>query len=154
MIRFLAAAVVAGLLAHAFFGSDSTGPSWTNDTPHALTVSLDGYGRFMAPCTFNGVAMQCHIDSGASGAALDRRAAARIGIDVRRLRFTGWSETANGRARIACGLAVTLQVGPLVHPEFPVCVIDSDMHGIPLLGIAFLRLHRVAMAGDTLTIAE
>lgn len=154
MIRFIGAAVVIGLVAQAFVNSDDTGPFWTNQTPHALTVGLDGYGRFMAPCAFNGVKMQCHIDSGANGVALDRRAAARIGMNPARLRFTGWSETANGRARIACGLNVTLQVGSLVHPEFPVCVIDSDMHGVPLLGMSFLHLHRLAMEGDRLTISE
>ena len=49
---------------------------------------------------------------------------------------------------------VTLKVGPITHPRFPVCIIDSDMHGIPLLGMSFLRLHRVAMEDDTLTISE
>src|SRR3954471_14215546 len=113
--------------ANFLFGPDPSHPS-TNAAPNALMMNLDGDGRYIAPCAFNRVAMRCQIDSGANGVALDRRAAARIGIDVRRLRFSGWSETAGGRARIACGIILRLQVGPWLRPEFPVCIIDSDMN--------------------------
>ena len=149
MMRFLAGAFVAGF---AIIMLANGGPS--PSSPNALEIRADGDGQYVTPCAFNNVEMRCVVDTGATGTALDRRAAAWLGIDVRRLRFTGRSETANGMARIACGLLVTLRVGPLTHTDFPVCIIDSDMHGIPLLGMSFLRRHRVEMEDGTLVISE
>jgi clan AA aspartic protease (TIGR02281 family) len=123
-------------------------------SPRTLKVTGDVLGQFWTPCiTSNNTVLRCLIDTGASDISFGRDDARRIGIDISRLRFDGWANTANGRIRTAGARIASLVVGPFRLTDVPVTVDDSDMN-MPLLGMGFLRHYKLTVSSDLLTISE
>jgi aspartyl protease family protein len=94
------------------------------------------------------------VDTGATDTTLDRSAAERVGINLAQLRFTLQVHTANGVVPGAKTRIATLRVGPFSLNDVPVTVIDADMDGDPMLGMAFLRKYKLSIGNDQLTISE
>ena len=69
--------------------------------PGMMRFTADESGQFAIDATVNGVAVHFLMDTGASGIALSRRDAGRLGIDPRDLRYSGIFSTANGMTRAA-----------------------------------------------------
>ncbi|MBF0108963.1 MAG: TIGR02281 family clan AA aspartic protease [Magnetococcales bacterium] len=109
-------------------------------------------GHFHIQGRINGVGVLFLADTGASDIILDRRTAARVGIDVNRLRFSRIYETANGQVRGAPVRLDRLTLGSLDLERLPASVNESPM-AQPLLGMSFFnRLDGFEVRDDTLTL--
>jgi aspartyl protease family protein len=90
------------------------------------------------------------MDTGASGIALSRRDAGRLGLDTKDLRYTGLFSTANGMVRAAPVTLDSVQIGPLSANAVSAWVNEGDLDQ-SLLGMSYLStLGRIEIKGDTL----
>lgn len=113
-----------------------------------LTRAYDGH--FHATVEINGTPVAMLVDTGASSIALNREDAARVGIDLNRLAFTGTAMTANGAAPFAPVRIGRVALGGLEAENVPAVVMGGDL-SVSLLGQSFLdRFSRFAVEGDTL----
>lgn len=91
------------------------------------------------------------FNTGASGIALTKRDAERIGLDSAHLDYTSLFSTANGMVRAAPVKLDSLQIGPFDASSVPAAVDEGDLD-MSLLGMSYLStLGRIEIKGDTLT---
>jgi aspartyl protease family protein len=122
----------------------------TEVAPGMMRFQADDAGQFLVNATVNGKAIRFLIDTGASGIALSRRDAARLGFDDGTLNFNTPFSTANGMTRGAPVTLDALQVGPLTGHAVRAWVNEGDLDQ-SLLGMSYLStLGRVEIRGDTL----
>lgn len=132
---------------------------------HAITVAGSN-GRqvmvmraddrhFHVEATVNGRDVDFLVDTGASTVALDRSAAAAIGIDVDGLAFTDRVMTANGMAASAPVTLSYIRIGDIERENVEAAVMDRENDGISLLGMSFLgTLSGVEFRGERLTLTD
>lgn len=117
----------------------------------AMRYTADNEGQFTVDGTVNGTKVRFLVDTGASGIALNRRDAARVGLDPDRLDYTALVSTANGTARAAPVTLDTLEIGPF-HARSVRAEVDEGDLDLSLLGMSYLStLGRIEIKGDTLT---
>jgi aspartyl protease family protein len=122
----------------------------TEIAPGMMRFIADDRGQFAIDATVNGVAVHFLMDTGASGIALSRRDAGRLGLDPKDLRYTGLFATANGMVRAAPVTLDSVQIGPLSANAVPAWVNEGDLDQ-SLLGMSYLStLGRIEIKGDTL----
>jgi aspartyl protease family protein len=122
----------------------------TEVAPGMMRFQADDAGQFLVNATVNGKAIRFLVDTGASGIAVSRRDAARLGIDDRTLDFDTPFSTANGMTRGARITLDLLQVGPLTAHGVHAWVTEGDLDQ-SLLGMSYLStLGRVEIRGNTL----
>src|SRR6185437_13225940 len=124
----------------------------TEIAPGAMRFQADDGGQFVVNATVNGKGVRFLVDTGASGIALSRRDAERLGFDDSKLNFDTPFSTANGMTRGARITLDALQVGPLTAHGVHAWVNEGDLDR-SLLGMSYLStLGRVEIRGDTLTL--
>jgi aspartyl protease family protein len=117
-----------------------------------MRFQADDGGQFIVDATVNGKGVRFLIDTGASGIALSRRDAERLGFDDSKLNYDMPFSTANGMTRGARITLDSLQVGPLTAHGVRAWVNEGDLNQ-SLLGMSYLStLGRVEIRGDTLTL--
>lgn len=117
-----------------------------------LVLHSDERGHFYATGTINGASIRFIVDTGATMISLGASDARRIGVDTRNGQV-GYSETANGRARVVKVKLDTVKLGDIVLHNVDALVHDSDM-GIALLGMSFLNRMEMLRDGQTMTLKK
>ncbi len=118
--------------------------------PGMMKFTADDSGQFAIDATVDGVAVHFLLDTGASGIALSKRDAGRLGLDAKDLRYTGIFSTANGTTRAAPVTLDSIAIGPLSATNVSAWVNEGDLDQ-SLLGMSYLStLGRIEIRGDTL----
>lgn len=104
-------------------------------------------GHYYMTLTVAGQSLRFMADTGATGVVLTREDAARVGIDLDGLVFTGVSSTANGTVRTARIRLPDVRFGPYLDESLGAWVNEGEMD-ISLLGMDYLRRFRIEIAGD------
>ena len=111
--------------------------------------------HFHVSAQVDGKSVRFLVDTGASVVALDRRAAASIGIDIDGLSYSGRVMTANGIARSAPVTLGTVRIGDIERANVQAVVMDRDDDGISLLGMSFLgTLSSFDFRGEKLVLSD
>lgn len=122
----------------------------TEIAPGMMRFQADDGGQFVVNAKVNGTAVRFLVDTGASGIALSRRDAQRLGFVDSKLDFNVPISTANGMTRGAPVRLDVLEVGPLTARGVRALVNEGDLDQ-SLLGMSYLSsLGRVEIRGDSL----
>lgn len=120
--------------------------------PGSMRFVRSDDGHFHIHAQINGVGVLFLADTGASDITLDKKTAARIGIDMQKLNFSKTYHTANGVTRGAPIRLENFSVGSLNLSNLPASVNEGTMDQ-PLLGMNFFnRLQGFDVKNDLLTI--
>ncbi len=119
----------------------------------AVELRLARDGHFHAEVTVNGTPLSLLVDTGASDIVLSRDDAARVGIDMGALDFTGSADTANGRVATAKVRLDQLTLGPFTDRDVPARVNDGAMEG-SLLGMSYLGRFTIAIDGPVMRLGR
>jgi aspartyl protease family protein len=103
-----------------------------------MIVTAGADGHFYVNGEVNGVSVRFLVDTGASETVLSPADAARAGIDLGTLQFTGLYQTANGVGRGAPFRLMLLAIGAIELSDMPVSINEAAMPE-SLLGMSFLR---------------
>lgn len=104
-------------------------------------------GHYYLTLTIDGTPIQFLADTGATSMVLSDRDARRLGIDPEGLIYLGRAQTANGTVATARVELGAVELGPYRDEGFDAWVNQGDMDA-SLLGMEYLSLYRVEMAGD------
>ncbi|MBA4349932.1 MAG: TIGR02281 family clan AA aspartic protease [Rhodobacter sp.] len=104
-------------------------------------------GHYYLTLEINGTPIQFLADTGATNMVLSDRDARRVGIDPESLMYLGSAQTANGTVRTARVELPSVTLGPYQDNDFSAWVNQGEMSG-SLLGMEYLSLYRVEIAGD------
>lgn len=104
-------------------------------------------GHYYLTLTINGTPVQFMADTGASNMVLSAADARRLGIDLGSLVYLGRAQTANGMVATARVELPQVELGPYRDEDFAAWVNQGDMD-MSLLGMDYLSLYRVEIAGD------
>lgn len=104
-------------------------------------------GHFYLTLDVGGTPIRFMADTGASNMVLSTQDAERLGIDPASLVYLGQAQTANGIVRTARVELPEIALGPFRDTDFPAWVNEGEM-GLSLLGMEYLGLYRVEIAGD------
>jgi aspartyl protease family protein len=111
-------------------------------------------GHYHLTLRVNGAPVDFVVDTGATDIVLSRADAARAGIDVGALRFTGQARTANGTVPTARVRLATVELGGHVDRDLRAVVNGGDLDG-SLLGMGYLHLFtRIEIAGGELVLTR
>ncbi|GGD16565.1 retropepsin-like aspartic protease family protein [Aureimonas glaciei] len=111
--------------------------------------------HFHVSAEVDGRTVEFLVDTGASVVALDRRAAAAIGVDIAGLDYSGRVMTANGTARAAPLTLGTVRIGDIERANVQAVVMDRDDDGLSLLGMSFLgTLSSFEFRGERLVLTD
>ena len=109
-------------------------------------------GHYYLTLSADGAAIPFVVDTGATDIVLTQSDAARAGIDVDRLVYTGMANTANGTVRTARATIDRLELGGIVDRNVGVWVNEGQME-TSLLGMAYLqRFERLEITDGTLVL--
>ncbi|HAT49978.1 MAG: TIGR02281 family clan AA aspartic protease [Nitrospirae bacterium] len=126
--------------------------SGVESQPGSMRFVRSDDGHFHIHAQINGVGVLFLVDTGASDITLDKKTAARIGIDMEKLNFIKTYNTANGVVRGAPVRLEHFSVGSLNLSSLPASVNEGAMNQ-PLLGMKFFnRLQSFDVKDDLLTI--
>lgn len=113
----------------------------------AIEVPRAEDGHYYLTLQVNGTPVQFLADTGATNMVLSGRDARRVGIDPESLMYLGTAQTANGTVRTARVELPSVILGPYTDTDFPAWVNQGEMSD-SLLGMDYLSLYRVEIAGD------
>jgi aspartyl protease family protein len=123
------------------------------DGDSAVRIRRRPDGHFVARTEIDGLAVPMLIDTGASTVVLKPADAARLGIDVDRLRYTVPVQTANGTTYAASVKIRSLAVGPIQVRDVDALVSKPGTLRDSLLGMTFLnKLRSYEFSGEYLTL--
>ena len=114
---------------------------------NGTSVSRNIDGHFYLSLVINGIPVRFVADTGASNMVLTQKDAERLGINPADLVYLGQARTANGTVRTARVKLPVVELGPYRDENFPAWVNEGEMFG-SLLGMEYLSLYRVEIAGD------
>ncbi len=111
-------------------------------------------GHYHLTLDVNGVPTDFLVDTGATDIVLTRADAAKAGLDVDALRFTGRANTANGQVRTAPVRLEQLSLGPVTDHDVYAVVNDGEMRQ-SLLGMGYLqKWGRIEITGGELILTR
>lgn len=111
-------------------------------------------GHFYVTAKLNGQPVQFVVDTGATDVVLTPEDAARVGIDLDRLAYSGLATTANGTVRTARARVAEITLGAFTDRDLPVLVNEGEMEQ-SLLGMAYLRrFEKIEIADDRLLLTR
>jgi len=120
-----------------------------------VRIEAESNGHFVTEASINGSAVEVVVDTGATGVALSYEDAEAIGIRLSDADYTLFSETANGRARIALVKLDEIRIGDVVVEDVEAYVAEPGKLFGTLLGMSFLsRISRVDMRGRELVLEQ
>lgn len=144
---FLGALVAVGLWSDI---SSSIAPRQSVMQTGAIAVPRASDGHFYLVLEVNGVPTRFVVDTGATSIVLSEADAARAGVPIDDLIFSGRADTANGRVNTAPTRIATLSLSGIVDENVRAVVNGGEMSG-SLLGMAYLnRFSRLEIANGTL----
>ncbi|UWQ97129.1 TIGR02281 family clan AA aspartic protease [Rhodobacteraceae bacterium M385] len=144
---FLGALVAVGLWSDI---SSSIAPRQSVMQTGAISVPRASDGHFYLVLEVNGVPTRFVVDTGATSIVLSEQDAARAGVPIDNLIFSGRANTANGRVNTAPTRIATLSLSGIVDENVRAVVNGGEMSG-SLLGMAYLnRFSRLEIANGTL----
>jgi aspartyl protease family protein len=109
-------------------------------------------GHYYLRLDINDTPVDFVIDTGASQIVLTQDDAARIGIDLATLRYTGSASTANGIVRTAPVILNNISLGGITDSGIAAVVNGGDMDA-SLLGMTYLGLYdRIEITGGQLVL--
>jgi len=109
-------------------------------------------GHYYLTLHIDGTPVQFVVDTGATDIVLSHEDAARIGIDLNTLIYSGSANTANGVVRTARTRLDELALGSIIDRNVPVWVNEGEMNG-SLLGMAYLqRFERLEISNGKLVL--
>jgi clan AA aspartic protease (TIGR02281 family) len=106
--------------------------------PNEAVADRGADGSFVFSVEVNGETLRMIFDTGASVVALRSEDAAKVGIDLDRLRYTARTKTANGTAEMAPVIIDTITIGNITQHNVPGFVAKQGMLQENLLGQTFL----------------
>ncbi|WP_282601733.1 TIGR02281 family clan AA aspartic protease [Paracoccus sp. PARArs4] len=134
------------LAAHWWMGSEQT----VTQDGRRIEARAGPNGHFHLTADVNGQPVRFIVDTGATGIALTREDAARLGLDPDSLRFDGQAMTANGDVPTARVRLDRFTLGGIEDRAVPATVVGGDL-GASLLGMSYLRrFARVSFEGERL----
>lgn len=110
-------------------------------------------GHYYLTLGVNGTKVPFVVDTGATDIVLTRSDAARVGIDLDALTYTGVAGTANGQVRTARTTVDRMDLGPIIDRDVAVWVNQGEMDR-SLLGMAYLHRFRNIQISDSTLILE
>ncbi len=121
-------------------------------TADSMSFQMASDGHFHIQAQLNGLPVLFLVDTGATGIVLSRSDAKRLGYDLDRVKYDGYSETANGMVRTASVKVDNLSVGGYEMDEVKTYINESSMSE-SLLGMSFFsRLDSYTVQDEILTI--
>ena len=120
--------------------------------PDAISFPAASDGHFHIQAEVNGVAVMFLADTGASSIVLAPDDARKLGVDLNRLEFDRFFETANGMVRGSSIRIAELRIGGLQLNDVGASINEAPMSE-SLLGMTFFkRLKSYAVKDDVLTL--
>jgi len=111
-------------------------------------------GHFYLTARLNGAPVEFVVDTGATDVVLTKEDAARAGVDLASLAFTGRAMTANGTVRTAQATIEEIRLGEIRDTGLRVSINEGEMPQ-SLLGMAYLRrFSKIEIADDTLILTR
>jgi len=111
-------------------------------------------GHYYLVLQVNGTPVQFVVDTGATDVVLSQQDAARAGIALHDLAYTGRANTANGMVRTAHVRLDSLELGPIADRGVLVAVNEGEMDG-SLLGMSYLdRFDSLEITGGKLILTR
>lgn len=111
-------------------------------------------GHYYLTLQVNDMPVEFVVDTGATSVVLRREDAARVGVDLDSLRFSGIANTANGTVRTARIRLDRLELGGVEDRKVAAFITDGDLFA-SLLGMDYLsRFSRIEIAGDRLILTR
>lgn len=109
-------------------------------------------GHYYLTLNLNGEPVDFVVDTGASDVVLTRDDAARIGIDLDNLVYSGRAMTANGAVRTASTRVDAVEIGGIRDTGVRVSINEGEMPG-SLLGMSYLqRFERIEISDGRLVL--
>jgi aspartyl protease family protein len=123
-----------------------------SDTMIEIPRSADGH--YYAVLELNGQAVRFVIDTGATDVVLTKSDAARVGLELNALAYSGSATTANGVVRTAPARIAEFQFGAITDRDIRVFVNQGKM-AESLLGMSYLqRFGKIEIARDRLLLTR
>ncbi len=121
----------------------------------SVRARMNSNGHFFFSSKMNGVPVRVMVDTGATGVAINRSTARRLGIRLTNSDFKYKSNTANGIAYYASAMIDEIQIGRVIVHDVRAAVLkDSSLNGT-LLGMTFLRkLRKFEINRETLILTQ
>ncbi|ABD54734.1 retropepsin-like aspartic protease family protein [Jannaschia sp. CCS1] len=130
--------------------SNSMAPRQSVMQTGAVEVPRASDGHFYLTLDVNSVPTRFVVDTGATAIVLSQADAARAGLDIDNLIYSGRAETANGRVETAPARIETLSLNGIVDENVRAIVNAGEMDG-SLLGMSYLsRFSRLEIADGRL----
>ena len=109
-------------------------------------------GHYYLTLTADGKPIDFIVDTGATDIVLSREDAARIGINLDQLIYSGIANTANGTVRSARATVDLIELGSIQDTNVTVWINEGEMFG-SLLGMAYLqRFSKIEIEGGKLVL--
>lgn len=122
------------------------------DDRQETVLVADSRGHYVASGSVNGRPMRFLVDTGATMVSLGASDAARLGIDARKGQ-AGFSQTANGRARVWKVKLDSVQVGNITVHGVDGLIHESEMP-VALLGMSFLSRMEIRNEGSNMQLKK
>lgn len=111
-------------------------------------------GHYYLTLQVNGKSVEFIIDTGATEVVLTRSDAARVGIKLNDLVYSGSANTANGVVRTARVRVEEIRLGDIRDTNISIYVNEGEMDG-SLLGMSYLqRFQHIEISGNKLILAR
>ena len=121
---------------------------FTDDARVEVPRGADGH--YQLTLDMNGISVEFVVDTGATNVVLTKEDAARVGIDVDNLVFSGIALTANGETRSARARVDEVALGPILDRNVVVWVNEGELFS-SLLGMDYLqRFERISIEANRL----
>ena len=119
-----------------------------------IKVPLAQDGHYHIEAQVNGTPVRFVLDTGATFIVLTKADAARAGLDLDGLIYTGRAMTANGEVRTAPVELDSMSIGPIADSNVRAVVNDGEME-TSLMGMSYLqKWGRIEIANNTLTLTR
>lgn len=121
----------------------------------AVAIKPDARGHFAVQGMIDGRLVHFMVDTGATRVALTEREAARLGYRPTQREYSGVTDTANGKVRVAPITLGMVEVGGVLLHNVDALVVPDGSLSENLLGLSFLsRLHRFEYREGRLVLEE
>lgn len=126
--------------------------NWSNKEGD-IVIARSQDGHFYTEGIVNGKRLKFMIDTGASDVALTKKDAAKLGIDIAKLKFTKTYSTANGTSKAAPLKLQTVAIGDKIFTDIQAHVTSGELD-VSLLGMSVLsRFYSFKINNDLLTLS-
>lgn len=126
--------------------------SQTSGERPTIVLSANAQGHFFTTGSVNGGVMRFLVDTGATMVSIGAADARRLGIDLSKAQ-AGYTQTANGTARVYKVTLDTVRVGDVTLTNVDGVVLEQDMPAA-LLGMSFLNRMEMQREGERMVLKK